>query len=767
MKLHLNILVLGLAALLLSACSTTKSIPDGDQLYIGMEKTEYDAPERGEQYDKVTTELDAALATPPNAALFGSSSIRSPFPIGLWIWNEFADSKSGFGKWMLKSFGSRPVLMSWVNPELRTSVAREVLRRYGYFRGQVGYEVLTQHNPKKAKIRYKVNMGHLFTIDSIEYLNFPDEADSLIQATKSSAKIHSGDAFDVTALDGERQRISQLFRNNGFFYYQPSYASYLADTVSVPGKVLLHFQMADNLPEMARRKWYVGRVDLQLRHQFMEQLKDSVHRRRLTIHFNGRRPPIRPRVVMNNMKLRPGQLYSYEAYQESASQLSSSGLFSTVDFTFTPRDTTGKCDTLDLALNCVFDKPYDFYVTGNVTGKTNNRVGPGIVLGLTKRNAFRGGETFDLNLRGNYEWQTGHHAQGTSSRFNSYQYGFDASLTFPRLVIPWAKKFRRHRYYSTPTTVLKVSSDVINRADYFKRHVVSGEWTYSIQPTATSRHQFSPLVFSYEYMRSTTHTFDSIVNANPYLYYTMQDQFVPKMQYVYTYTSPASYTSPIWWQTTVSESGNLLSLGYMAAGKKWGEQGKKMFKNPYAQFFKIETELVKTWQLSEHSSLVGHVDVGAIWSYGNSSEAPYNEQFYVGGANSIRAFTVRSIGPGSYHDDASADRYYLDQTGDLKFLANLEYRPRLFGNLYGAVFLDAGNVWSLHKDDREGAKFQMKNALKEMALGTGIGLRYDMDFLVIRLDWGVGLHVPYKSGFYNVGNFGDSQSIHFAIGYPF
>lgn len=753
--------------IVLASCSSTKSIPEGDQLYVGLEKTKYNAPERGEHYNEVTTELDAALATAPNGALFGSSSIRSPFLFGLWIWNDFVNSKSNLGQWILKSFGKRPVLMSWVNPALRASVAQDVLRRHGYFRGRVGYETITLHNPKKAKIAYKVDMGHLFTIDSLRYINFPPEGDSLIQSTLASAKVHAGDAFDITALDAERQRISSLFRDNGFFYYQPSYASYLADTLSAPGKVNLRFQMADDLPDQARKKWYVGRVNLMMRKQYMETLSDSVVRRRLTIHFNGRKPPIRPRVIFGSMKLRPGQLYSYSAYQESANQLSSTGLFSTVDFNFTPRDTTQLCDTLDLNLNCVFDKPYDFYITGNLTGKTNNRLGPGLVVGFTKRNAFRGGETFGLNLKGSYEWQTGHQAEGTSSRFNSYEYGFDASLSFPRLVIPWANKFRRHHYYVQPTTVLKVSSDVINRANYFKRHVVSGEWTYSVQPTATSRHQFSPLVFSYQYMTSTTASFDSIVNANPYLHYTMQDQFVPKMEYVYTYTSPSSYQNPIWWQTTVSESGNLLSLGYKVAGKKWGEKNKKMFKNPYAQFFKIESEVVKTWHVSEHSTLVGHVDAGAIWSYGNSSEAPYNEQFFVGGANSIRAFTVRSIGPGSYHDDASADTYYLDQTGDLKFLANLEFRPRLFGHLYGAMFLDAGNVWSLYKDARTGATFKMKNALKEMALGTGIGLRYDMDFIVIRLDWGVGLHLPYKSGFYNVGSFRDSQSIHFAIGYPF
>ena len=322
-------------------------------------------------------------------------------------------------------------------------------------------------------------------------------------------------------------------------------------------------------------------------------------------------------------------------------------------------------------------------------------------------------------------------------------------------------------FYAVPTTTLKMSSDIISRANYFKRHIVSGEWTYSLQTSATSRHLFSPLVFSYEYMRSSTAAFDSVLQVNPYLYYTMQDQFVPKMQYTYTYTSPSHLLNPVRWQTTISEAGNLLSLGYMAAGKKWGRQGKEMFNNPYAQFVKVETDLVKTWRLTEHSTLVGHAALGAIWAYGNSSKAPYGEQFYVGGANSVRAFTVRSIGPGHYHNDASANIYYLDQTGDLMFQANLEYRPRLFGNLYGALFLDAGNVWVMHSDDRIGVKFEPKNALRDLALGTGVGLRYDMDFLVIRLDWGVGLHVPYNTGFYNVDSFKNSQSLHFAVGYPF
>ena len=167
---------------------------------------------------------------------------------------------------------------------------------------------------------------------------------------------------------------------------------------------------------------------------------------------------------------------------------------------------------------------------------------------------------------------------------------------------------------------------------------------------------------------------------------------------------------------------------------------------------------------------MGHLSAGYAWAYGNSLSIPYTEAFWVGGANSIRAFTVRSIGPGSYHSDDKRWRF-IEEIGNLKLQANLELRPRLFGNLYGAIFLDAGNVWSISDgEELDGGDFETKNFLNEIALGTGVGIRYNLDFFVVRLDWGWGIHAPYdtgKSGYFNIPSFRDGQSIHFAIGYPF
>ena len=210
---------------------------------------------------------------------------------------------------------------------------------------------------------------------------------------------------------------------------------------------------------------------------------------------------------------------------------------------------------------------------------------------------------------------------------------------------------------------------------------------------------------------------------------------------------------------------------YRAFGQPFNKEDKRLLNVPFAQFVKLNTEFRHLWNMDKNNKIASRVALGALFSYGNATIAPYSEQFYVGGANSIRAFTVRSIGPGGYHPSES--RYsYLDQTGTFRFEANVEYRFRIFKSIWGATFLDAGNVWLMRKDEaRPDSQLELKTFPKQIALGTGVGIRYDMDILVFRLDFGIPLHLPYdteRSGYYNVtGTFMKNLGIHFAIGYPF
>ena len=760
-----------------SCSSLTSGVPDGDKLYVGIDHINYVNYEDNSHFITTKEEVDAALACPPNGSLFGSSSIRSPFQPRLRIWNYFSKKDTKFAEWMTKSFGRPPVLLSGVNHELRASVAQSALNVHGYFRGKVTSTEVDTHNPKKGKVAYEVDLGHLFTIDTLEYINFPPNAMALIDSTMNEAVVKTDDPFDISTLDKERSRVSSLLRDNGFFYYQPNYASYLADTITVPGAVKMKLQMADSLPSQALRKFYIGKVDLDLRKSMREELDNHLSRRRLTVNFHGKNPPMRLGVILRDMKLRSGKLFSYSDYQETVNKLNGNGLFSMVNIAFTPREQE---DTLDMHMTCVFDKPYDFYVEGNLNGKTSGFFGPQVVLGLTKRNAFRGGEKLDVNLHGSYEWLVGKVFNGESSEMNSYEYGGDVSVEIPRLETFFFSRNRernrnrnrgRRRYFTTPSTILKASLNTINRSGYFKRHVVSGELTYKFQYYRDWMHTFTPLSVEYNYMKETSEKFVEMMITHPYLMATMSDVFIPKMKYTISYSTPKGKRNAFYWDASVSESANLFSLALTAFGKSWSEQNKEVFKNPYAQFLKVESRLTKAWDWAEHSQLVAHLNVGCAWAFGNSAYVPYTEQFWVGGANSIRAFSVRSIGPGKYQSSDKRWRY-IEETGDLKLQANLEYRTQLMGNLYGAVFLDAGNVWILSDDENyyEGGTFRFSNLMDEIALGTGIGLRYNLDYFVIRLDWGIGLHVPYetgKTGYFNIPSFGKGQSIHFAIGYPF
>ena len=282
----------------------------------------------------------------------------------------------------------------------------------------------------------------------------------------------------------------------------------------------------------------------------------------------------------------------------------------------------------------------------------------------------------------------------------------------------------------------------------------------------------SKVIYPTRQREGTRQKLDSIAASNRSIANSFRNQFIPAMQYTFTYdNTPTPHRNKTWLEVSATSSGNVTSLLFAAFGEKWDKKDKNLFKNPYAQFVKLTAEIRQLYRINARNHIATRFMAGVIKSYGNSDYAPYSEQFYIGGANSLRAFTVRSIGPGSYHPDKETRYSYLDETGTLKFEANIEYRFGIFGDLNGALFVDAGNVWLLEKDEsRPGGEFKLDSFAKQIALNTGAGLRYDLEFMVLRLDFGVALHAPYdtgKSGYYNIPNFGKGFAWHFAIGYPF
>ena len=758
----------------LSSCSSVSHLEEDEQLFTGLKNIDYATPSNTADAEEISghitdtkAEVEAALATAPNGALFGSSYYRTPFPYGLWIWNAYSHRSEAFAKWLTSSFGKAPVLMQNVNPALRASVAKTVLQNNGFFHGDVTYDVIEGKpqttktdsvlKPRTAKIQYHVNFGSLYPLDSVSY--------SPELKAYSERPLTKGQPFSISSLEEERQRIYKKKRDNGYYYYQPSNIVFLADTLMVPGKVQLRVWQADSLPPEAEKQWKIGSTTVQIRRQFMETLTDSLQHRFLKIKFNGAKPPIRPRIVLSDTRLRPGMLFSQEAYEESLNRLASKDVFSSVDISFTPRQDADSTGVLDMTINTVLDKPYDLTFQADVIGKTSRRVGPGVSISLTKRNAFRGGEKFSINAGANYEFQLG----GQASMGNSYDFSLGTSIDFPRLIVP---KFitKRRRWYTTPSTLIDVNATLTRRAGFFNRILLSAEYAYVFQPTASSIHKFSPLMLAYGRTTNKTAEYEEKMSKTAIGIIALQDELIPRMRYTYIYATPR--TSSLYFTATVTQAGaitNLLSTAF--THHAWGDRGKKILGTPFSQFVKLEADIRKTWKIGSHDAFVFHFYGGIMGAYGNDNSGPFSELLYISGHNDLRAFTQRSIGPGDNHN---TDRQlaYLFGGGDLKLVVNLEYRPRLFGSLYGAVFLDAGNIWYLKHDIREEYKqsFDVNTVKRDIAVNTGIGIRYDLDYFVLRLDWGIGLHVPYKtshSGFFNIPNFKDAQCLNFSIGYPF
>lgn len=782
-----RLIVYIIGILLMTSCSTTKHLPEGEILYTGQKPMIVLNRSISPVGDITLEEVEAALATAPNNSFLGSSTMRTPFPIGLWFYNGFQQYEKGIGRFLFNKFAAKPVLMSAVNPDIRVKAAHNLLRDYGYFNGRVSYQTFT--DPKdslKQKLQYTVDMRNPYFIDTVFYQGFDRRTTAIMERARRRSLISPGEQFNVTDLDGERTRISTLLRNVGCYYFRPDYMTYQADTTLVPGgHVAMRLMPVAGMPEVAQKPFYVGNRSFYLLGGEGESPTDSLVYKDLTIYYHDKlrvRPDMlyrwlnyqgyrRKRQVQDSTgisRLRSMQnLYSLYRQTRMQERLANVGIFRYSEMQYVPRDTAFVSDTLDMRVIAALDKPYDAELDFNVTMKSNNQTGPGATFTLTKKNVFGGGESWNVQLKGSYEWQTG---KNRSSLMNSYEMGISTSLVFPRIVFP---RMGKHEYDFPATTTFKLYADQMNRAKYYKLLAFGGNATYDFQPKATSKHSITPFRLTFNVLRNPTEAFKELQEQNPALYISLRDQFIPAMEYTYTYDNStlSRKRNPIWWQTTVTSAGNVTSLVYRAFGQPFDEEGKKLMGVPFAQFLKLNSEFRYHYRINKDQSIASRVAGGVIWSYGNATTAPYTEQFYIGGANSVRAFSARNIGPGGYPPNDQAKYTYINHVGDIRMEANVEYRFRMVGDLHGALFLDAGNVWLMRKDEnRPGGELTLRNFAEQIALGTGVGIRYDMDFLVFRLDWGIALHNPYdtgKSGYYNIPKFKDSMALHFAIGYPF
>ena len=760
-KCVFNAVAAALAVAVVAGCSTTRRLPAGEVLYTGVKKVEISAPDGMEVPSDVADELKGAVAVKPNNPLFGSVSYRTPFPIGLWVYNNWSNPPKGLKHWLYEKLVAEPVLVSDVRPEVRVKMMDEILDNNGYFMGGASYELVKGKNKKKAKILYRVTTGPEYMLDSII---LPTDSCHLTHVIDSVARrikyLKPGVRYSSDSLSTVRTRIANSLRNRGYYFFRPEYIEYLADSTINPRHIALKMKLASNIPAFALKRYRTGKVTTYIYRNEGGGTPDTIHTRVGDV-VQMKPSRLRTKVIPENVAFRPGKYFSVRDMDRTQTYLSRLSIFNAINIEVTP-DTASTEPLLDVDIVCTFDRPLEASIEVNASSKSNSYLGPGVILGVTNRNVFGGGEQLSVNLTGAYEWQTG---RNRSSVFNSYEVGLNASLAFPRLLAP---KFIPRLRRAANWTRVSLGADLLNRPHYFKMAQFNASFGYDWRSKRYIANNLTVFKLTYTNLMHTTHAFDSIMDANPAIAQSFKSQFIPQMSYSMVYDRAMNRNNTINIQATVTEAGNVFWALWEACGKK-GE--KELFGNPFSQFIKGTAQVVYGRRLGGSHWLMSRVMVGAAHAYGNSSQVPYSEQFYCGGANSVRAFTVRSLGPGSYHTPGKSANDYFDQTGTFKFEANIEYRFPILGPLHGAVFMDAGNVW-LIKDDpqRPGGTLKASSFLRELALGTGAGLRFDIGMLVVRADLGIGIHAPYdtgRSGYYNMTSFKNSLAFHLAIGYPF
>lgn len=752
-------------AILGCACSTTSRLSEGEMLYNGM-KLDLRATDNEKLPSEMVSDLTKSVNVRPNNPWpLISPYARTPFPLGLWVYNHWNDSARGIKKWLYNKLVEEPVLVSDVKPETRLKMLEGILDNNGYFGSKATYSIKSKKNPKIGKIIYNVNVPTPYLIDSIQYLNDDSRlAEYINRMARRSKYLVKGERFCVDSLSAERVRMANSLRNRGYYYFRPEYIEFLADSLITPHCVALRLVLASNVPALAKRQFRTRNVYTYVLRNDRNKpgTPDTIKTDKGSIVVF-RPAKLRRNLIPSCITFNKGRIFSVRDMDVTQTRLSRLGIFSNIQLQPVIADSSANNPELDLYITCQFDRPMEATLEANVTSKSNSYLGPGLIFGVTHNNLFGGAEKLSVKLNASYEWQTG---RNRGSVFNSYEFGLTGTLAFPRLLAP---RFVQRTNRDLNWTTISLGASVMNRPHYFKLAEFHTGISYEWHPTRHTLNQLTLFKLTYTKLLNSTLTFDSIMEANPAVALSFRSQFIPQLSYTYTLDKflERARNNGINFTATITQAGNVFDGIYRLCGAK-GE--KKLFGTPFSQFVKGTAQFVYSRRLiprSEHW-LVTRVMIGAAHAYGNAREVPYAEQFYIGGANSIRAFTVRSIGPGSYRPPESLRNGYFDQTGTFKFEFNTEYRFPIVSVLHGAAFIDAGNIWLLKDDpNRPGGKLQGKSFLRDIALGTGVGLRVDIGMMVIRGDLGYGLHVPYDRGHYFNIPFKKAFAFHLAIGYPF
>ncbi len=747
-----------------SGCSNTRMLTDDQKLYTGRKDIVIHNPQGVKKTGEVKGYVKSITASKVNNSIFG---LRLFPPVSLWIYNYATPGKDkGFRNWLYRAFSKPPVLLSDVNPELRAAKIQNELNNRGFFHTTASSEIHTKkYNLKKAKVSYIVDLHPPWHINRVTYDSIRNTADSILQRTEIDDLIEPGDRFSLSALRNVKAIMAQDLQEHGYFFFIPDYVSMRADSSIGDRKIDLFLGTKDNHGDHMISRYRINKISIRLTKSGVNDSipADTLHYKDITIISPGK--IVKPEILYNSVAFRPGDIYSLSSYRKTLTNLNNLGIFRLVNINYTVPDKDTASHTLDVRIETLVPHNISVSVETNLATKSTGFTGPAVIAGIQHRNAFKGAEKVEIKLTGNMEWQW---YRNYSSELGSYSYeaGASAGLVLPRLIIP-------DRIINTGKPVTRSTSinggiNLLNRTSFYRLNAVKASLRYQWGPSEQIFHTFYPFYLNAVKLLKTTSAFDSIIASNIYIRRSFEEQFILGIRYEFNYddktpVKPGNFL----FMGGIYTSGNLLSL-ISSKPENLNKESETFLNSVYAQFAKFTADM-RFYINGINNMLAIRLYAGIGLPYGNSSVLPYVEQFFSGGAYSIRGFPARRLGPGGYYQGVSG---FFDQSGDIRLEGNIEYRTKFSKLLHGAIFLETGNVWLRNDDpERPGAQFSADTFLNQLAVGTGLGLRFDLGFFVLRTDLGLPLRTPYEfNGSHSIGSFSKmlkNSVFHLAIGYPF
>ncbi|WP_406845400.1 BamA/TamA family outer membrane protein [Flavobacterium soyae] len=746
-------------------CSNTKYLPEGDLLYIGGSVKVKDSLIKKKERKALEKELEDLLRPKPNKQIFG---LRPK----LWIYNFAGEPKKQKGTryWLRNKVGEPPVLFSKVDLDYNVSVLRNFTENRGYFKTRVSADSTVRN--KRVTAEYTVIPKKQYIIKSV---TFPDDSLAMSRIIGRSSRrslLKVGKPYDLDIIKAERERIDARLKEKGYFYFNPDYLLAQVDSSKGDHEVKVRIIIKPDTPPKALTAYKINNIFVYPNYSLSND--SAVYRKRDITQYKDftiidTTETFKPRIYDRTIYFKKGDLYNRKDHNLTLNRFVNLGTFSFVKNEFKLSDSIPNALDSYYYLTLLPKK----FIRVEVLGKTNSAsyTGTEVNVNWNNRNLFKGAELFTVSVFGGADFQLG----GVNKGKNIYKLGAETSLTWPRFITPF--NIEGNSEY-VPRTKATLRYEYQKRTQLYALNSFNTSFGYLWKENIRKEHQLNVIDVTYVSPNHVTPEYLEDIEEDAALGKVIEKQLIfgPTYSYTYTNTMQKRRKNTIYFNGELDLAGNLTGLVTGANIKK--NDTIKIFGVPFSQYVKIRSDFRHYLKLGKESELASRLIVGAGFAYGNSNTLPTSKQFVVGGTNSIRAFRARTLGPGSYVIPPTTNNNYTpDQSADLKLEFNTEYRAKLFSIVRGAVFLDAGNIWLLNADpDKPGAEIS-KDFMKQIAVGAGAGLRFDLSFLILRTDLAIPLRNPslpdgqrWVIDDINLGSSTwrkDNLILNIAIGYPF